>query len=80
MQHLVQPLQATETFEPRLIDGDLFPSGFDFERSPSSENHVTRFMKVDFERAALELKNNKKFQKANVTAKSGSVISVVLCD
>ena len=73
MQHLVQPLQATETFEPRLIDGDLFPSGFDFERSP-------RFMKVDFERAALELKNNKKFQKANVTAKSGSVIRVVLCD
>ena len=41
---------------------------------------TTRFMKVDFERAALELKNNKKFQKANVTAKSGSVISVVLCD
>ena len=41
---------------------------------------TTRFMKVDFERAALELKNNKKFQKANVTAKSGSVIRVVLCD
>lgn len=37
-------------------------------------------MKVDFEHAAFELKNNKKFQKANVTAKSGSVIRVVLCD
>ena len=36
-------------------------------------------MKVDLERAALELKNNKKFQKTNVTAKSGSVIRVVLC-
>ena len=41
---------------------------------------TTRFIKVDFERAALELKNNRKFQKANVTAKSGSVIRVVLCD
>lgn len=40
---------------------------------------TTRFMKVDLERAALELKNNKKYQKTNVTAKSGSVIRVVLC-
>lgn len=39
VQDLVRPLQATETFEPCLIDGDLFPSGFDFERSPGSENH-----------------------------------------